>query len=185
MKLPWSNLGIFFDYRTQWLGTERVAFLRNLDELPAELREALGTTPKCQLWGPKVTVTLNGKSLDLGDHQAYLDSVRGRVMVPLRATVIALGGQLAVYPLTAEHAVSSAEMNYGLPPFGNEVNYYAEVSLREQALGSLPHPRSRRDHHGPLAATGPGVRLSIILGCFLRAGRTWCREMSFLASPLT
>jgi len=126
--LPWHYWGIFLDYRTQWLGPDTVAFLRGLDHLPIELSAVLNDTRPASL-GKNVYVTLLGKRLDLGTQQAYRDSKRDMVMVPLRATVEALGGKLAWFPLEPGYAQIAARNNYGLPPIGAEVNAYTDVEL--------------------------------------------------------
>lgn len=129
LRLPWTDLGRFFGYRVQWLGPETVAFLHGLKQVPSELQKALApgqvTTARR---GRAVTVTLEGKKLDLGNQQAYLDAGRGRVMVPLRATVAALGGRVDWFPILPGYRESDAEANDGLVPYGEDVNAWVDVT---------------------------------------------------------
>jgi len=128
-QLPWSSLGNFFGYRVQWLGPETVAFLRELDQLPADVNAALETSTPAAGLGKAVTVTLSGQELDLGTQKAYLDPIRGRVIVPLRATIEALGGKVSWFPLKPEYAQIAAGHNYGLPPTGESINAYVDSVL--------------------------------------------------------
>lgn len=102
--LPWIQLGSFFDYWVQWLGPERVAFLRNLDRLPAPLRSALGARQPATGRGRTVTVTLDGKELAPVSQRATVDPARGAVMVPLRETVETLGGTVRKYEACSRSA---------------------------------------------------------------------------------
>jgi hypothetical protein len=103
-RLPWIELGSFLDYWVQWLGPERVAFLRNLDRLPAPLRSALGTRQPATGRGRTVTVTLDGKELAPVSQRATVDPARGAVMVPLRETVETLGGTVRKYEACSRSA---------------------------------------------------------------------------------
>jgi len=130
-RLPWSGLGFFFDYRVQWLGPERVAFLRNLNGLPAEVQEALASGALASARGRPITVTLAGRDLHLAG-QAYLDPGRNRVMVPLRTTVEALGGRVEWFPLNPGWERTAAGHNYGMPPTGGEIDSYVDVTLGDR-----------------------------------------------------
>ncbi len=131
-RITWKHLGFFFDYREQWLGPETVLFLRNLDIIPAELQReaALSNAPAPS--GLPVTVTLEGKKIDLGVGKAYLDANRGRVMVPLRLLVEALRGNLGWYPVLSQYRETEAEQNYGLSPTGERVAALVEVTLGDK-----------------------------------------------------
>ncbi|TDA64085.1 MAG: hypothetical protein D9V47_14620 [Clostridia bacterium] len=76
-----------------------------------------------------MTVALDGKKLNLGNQQAYLDPGRGRVMVPLRPTVEALGGKVDWFPVLPGYRESDAEAHNGLAPYGEDVNAWVDVTL--------------------------------------------------------
>ncbi|MBE3582020.1 MAG: hypothetical protein IMW96_10390 [Thermoanaerobacteraceae bacterium] len=128
MRLPWLSLAYFFGYRTQWLGPETAVFLRGIETIPPEVKAVIPDVEPALAGGRRVTVTLNGKPLPLGD-QAYLDPTRGRVMVPLRATVEALGGKVIWSRLDPDFMGTASQHNYGLPPTAGTVDSYADVSL--------------------------------------------------------
>ncbi|MBC7347022.1 MAG: hypothetical protein H5U00_06135 [Clostridia bacterium] len=128
MRLPWVSLAYFFGYRTQWLGPETAVFLRGLEAIPPEVKAVIPDAEPAPAGGQRVTVTLNGKPLPLGA-QAYLDPTRGRVMVPLRATVEALGGKVIWSRLDPEFMETASQHNYGLPPTAGTVDSYVDVSL--------------------------------------------------------
>jgi len=130
-RLPWSHLGFFFDYRVQWLGPERVAFLRNLNRLPVEVQEALTSDTLAVVRGRSITVTFGGRDLHLGG-QACLDPGRNRVMVPLRTTVEALGGRVEWFLLDPGWEKTAAGHNYGMPPTGDEIDSYVDVTLGDK-----------------------------------------------------
>ncbi|GAW91295.1 hypothetical protein Desgi_3148 [Calderihabitans maritimus] len=162
-RLPWVSLGYFFGYRVQWLGPERVAFLRNLDQLPEEVRRELGAPRTMRMTGRTVTVTLDGKKLDLGIVSPYLDLVRSRVMVPLRATVEALGGKVDWFSLKENYAEVMTDHNYGLKPFGEKVNSYVDISFKNKSWRLYLTPTSSGVTVVPLR------ELALVLGY----GITW------------
>ena len=134
-RIPWQRLGRFFDYREQWLGPETVVFLRNLDEIPAELQRELATLKPAAPAGKPVAISLDGEIIDLGGRQAYLDATQGRVMVPLRPLVEALGGKVEWYPVLPEYREIEAEHNYGQPPTGEQVAARVETTLGDKRWG--------------------------------------------------
>ena len=85
--------------------------------------------------------TLGGKAkefwwkIDLGGRQAYLDATQGRVMVPLRPLVEALGGKVEWYPVLPEYREIEAEHNYGQPPTGEQVAARVETTLGDKRWG--------------------------------------------------
>lgn len=113
-------------YRTQWLGPETAGFLRGLEAIPPEVKAVIPNVEPAPAGGRRVTVTLNGKPLPLGD-QAYLDPTRGRVMVPLRAMVEALGGKVIWSRLDPDFMETAPQHNYGLPPTAGTVDSYVET----------------------------------------------------------
>jgi len=128
-RLPWTELGRFFGYRVQWRGPETAVFLRGLDRVPPELERALAAAQVgVGRRGRAVTLTLDGKKLDLGNHQAYLDPGQGRVMVPLRATVAALGGRVEWFAVRPGYREADAAASGGLAPYGEEVTAWVDVS---------------------------------------------------------
>ncbi|TDA70319.1 MAG: hypothetical protein D9V47_01915 [Clostridia bacterium] len=134
VRLPWTDLGRFFGYRVQWLGPETVVFLRGLDKVPPDLRPALAPgRVTATRRGRAVTVTLDGKKVVPGKQQAYLDPGCGRVMVPLRATVAALGGRVDWFPVLPGYRESDAGANDGLAPYGEDVNAWVDVTAGRNA----------------------------------------------------
>jgi len=162
-RLPWWNLARFFDYRVQWLGPGKVVFLRNLDEIPVELREALVNEQSTSKRGRKISVTIGGKNFDISDGRAYLDPDRGRVMVPLRATVEALGGKVNWFPLVPEFEEKVApDHNFGLPPRGDMIKSYVDVGLGSKSWRVYLTPKTNDTTMVPLRqlALALGYQLS-------------------------
>jgi hypothetical protein len=134
-RIPWQRLGRFFDYREQWLGPETVVFLRNLDEMPAELRRELIPAKAAVPADKSIAILLDSEIIDLGSRQAYLDAAQGRVMVPLRPLVESLGGKVEWHPVLPEHREIEADHNYGLPPTGGQVAGRVEMALGDKRWG--------------------------------------------------
>ena len=111
-----------------------MVFLRNLDEIPAEPQRELATLKPAAPAGKPVAISLDGEIIDLGGRQAYLDATQGRVMVPLRPLVEALGGKVDWYPVSLSREIE-AEHNYGQPPTG-AVAARVETTLGDK-LGSI------------------------------------------------
>lgn len=149
-RLPWTELGFFFDYRVQWLGPEQVAFLRGLDELPAAVSRALAQPVAARARRVPVTVAADGRLLDFGRLQPYLDPVRGRVMVPLRPTVAALGGQTNWLRLEPGWRENAAGHNYGLAPWGARVTSLADVTLGPRMWRLYQTPADEGEPYVPL-----------------------------------
>jgi hypothetical protein len=128
VRLPWTELGRFFGYRAQWLGPETVVFLRGLDEAPPELERALAAAAAGPARrGQAVTLAVEGTKLDLGGRRAYLDLGQGRILMPLRATVAALGGRVDWFRVEPGWREGEASHNWGLAPYGEEVTAWVDV----------------------------------------------------------
>lgn|GEM_PF-6201116 len=99
LRLPWEGIAKYFSYKTIWWGPEQVVFLRNLDDIPAEIQGKMGQNQQSRGTGQQVKIMINGKSVNYTTLKPYLDPISKKVMVPLRDTVKALGGNLTWYPL--------------------------------------------------------------------------------------
>lgn len=86
-RVPWDGLGTFLGYEARWLGSATVVFWRGTRDVPAPVARALarevGPSPSRE-----VPVELPGGRVVAGT------LVQGRVLVPLRATLAALGGRV-------------------------------------------------------------------------------------------
>lgn len=131
IRLSWPRLGFFFGYRCQQLGPEQVAFLQNMDEIPQEIQQILKKDEMAYKPGKKVVVGLEGKPIDLGDKQAFVDNATGRIIVPLRETARALGAELQGFQLNRDKELDElmAEHNYGLIDIGPKVKSYLNILL--------------------------------------------------------
>lgn len=129
-RLPWEELARFFSYQVKWLGPEKVVFLRNQKSIPDEMLSELNKPQFNSDIVQGVKISLAGENTIYSSGKPYFDRSAGKVMVPLRDTIAALGGKLVWYPIDYDNndPLHSRRLGAG-------VISYMEVTLGNHVWG--------------------------------------------------
>lgn len=132
-ELPFDNICQFFDYKVKWQNPEQVVFLRNLEDVPRKLQEKLNKENSTK--GKNAKVHIKGKKLSFNTKSPFIDPTTGKIMVPLRETVEALGGKIEWKPIKDE------DFSYHKSA-GKNVTSYTKVTLNDRVWGIYQKPTS-------------------------------------------
>jgi len=133
LRLPWEEIGGYFAYKTKWLGPEQVVFLRNLDSIPEAIKVKMGQYQASGGKGSRIKIVIDGKGVIYTGQRPCQDTLSKKILVPLRDTVKALGGNVTWYPL--HHPEDPNEDSYYDRWADTGIASYTQISLGNRVWG--------------------------------------------------